>query len=257
MAETSLRGAVSKIMAMPMNRGIPTLDDIVEQIIDAGPDQITAAGRLQYLRRLLKNAGASQDYVNRAKDPELTTVFNAAQERKARSRAKKQVAIPDGLSADEVEERLFGYDTSDRVPDKMALVDVMVAGCLRPSEVLAIGFTEGADGEVLAENYSKSRGAGPRPFLCLIDFERYQEVLAWVRRGIRDHHLLQPGGRPFNAYMQEKFGILPKGLREIGSILIANRAGRSLSARMAAQRTALRHKDVMAPQEHYGHYADL
>jgi len=257
MSETSLKGAASKIAAMHLTKGIPTLDDIIDQIIDAGPDKLVAAGRLQYLRRLLKKAGAAQEYIDRAKDPELTTIFNAAQEEKARLRSKTDLAIPAGLAADDVAERLAEYDLGSRPDDKMALVDVMVAGCLRPSEVLGIRFSEDEDGTVMAENYSKSRDAGPRKFLCLTDFDRYQAVLEWVRRGIIEHHIVQPGGRPFNAFVQEKFGILPKGLRAIGSVLIARSAGRSLSAQMAAQRTALRHKEVMAPQEHYGTYADL
>ncbi|CAG8687699.1 4369_t:CDS:2 [Dentiscutata erythropus] len=124
---------------------------ISRNLVKTAPDPVVALSRLSRLRRELRAINASEKIVSVILNPEVTRLSNKVQKKHSEQCENEGINFPDHFSLESVKERLNLYDVSN-IPDKLALADVMIMLCIRPTEIKNLHISNGA-----VTGYAKNR----------------------------------------------------------------------------------------------------
>jgi hypothetical protein len=227
--------------------------------IDEEPIPAVRGDRKRRLREQLHKVYAPEAFVALARDRVATEASNArARARVAARTGELERTMPDEFAMEPLLSRLYGYDPSNVEPVTHQMVfDVMVACCLRWSELRTLRIYMVGTGEWLATGMSKMRNiTDARPFMSMLPGDMASALLRKIQVGIA------AGAVPFSCEEGALLAALHKrypdirlhDLRAFGAVLAADMEGATTDARRALIiRKALRHDLRQAPpSEAYG-----
>ena len=224
---------------------------ITEEVetIKAEPDIMKKGGRLQYLRKVLKDADMPH-LIDLAKDESITMAYNELS--KERMTEKESLAIPDRFA--DIEEIKYRLRCKNPHNKELYLYDVMIIGALRPFDLLNMDIY--SRGKLFYTNSQGKSHGKEVEVVSLISVPLLIRYMNRCRRWVSEGVVISPLMKTAKDLLKTSYGINYKDLRAIGAYHFCAQMGNVRDKVIGAGRM-LRHQPItMAPALHYLHVSD-